>query len=266
MKTFKLTSFLLLCLGWPQQAIWNQNKMGMALAFAANSAPKLELKYFDIRGAAETARIILAAGGEPFLDTRFAIKPGSFEAPEFQAAKEAGVLKMNLNRAPVLLVKDDDNETVIGQSRAIERFLAKRFGIMGGNPIEEAQIDCIAEHCRDVKDSAMRKGFSRFVKDKSDEEKAALRKEWFETDMPSLLDRINACVLEISTCEGYAVGSTLSYADIALFALLCDVPETDAEDTKKAYETCDVLKAIVEQVKSNEKIGKYLTNRPVTMF
>ena len=43
----------------------------------------------------------------------------------------------------------------IGQSKAIERYLARRFGLMGENAEDEAMIDCIAEHCRDVKDAAM---------------------------------------------------------------------------------------------------------------
>jgi glutathione S-transferase len=244
----------------------NNNSLAFALAASAATTPKLELKYFDIRGVAETARLILAAGGEPYTDTRFGITPGTMEAPEFKLAKEAGDLKANLNRAPVLILTEGEHVTEIGQSKTIERFLAKRLGLMGSNNLEEAQIDCIAEHSRDVKDAAMRKAFSRFVKDKTDEEKAALRKEWFETDMPSLLERLNACITESSTCKEYAVGSSLSYADIVLFSLLCDIPEADSADTAKAFETCDALQAIVQNVKSNGNIAKWLSERPESLF
>lgn len=81
---------------------------------------------------------------------------------------------MNLNRAPVLVTSDGQT---IGQSKAIERYLAKQFGLMGNTLEEEAMIDCIAEHCRDVKDAARYKGFSKFTKNKTEEEKAEARKE-----------------------------------------------------------------------------------------
>ena len=37
---------------------------------------------------------------------------------------------------------------MIGQSRAIERFVAKDLGLMGKGKIEEAKIDAICEHSR----------------------------------------------------------------------------------------------------------------------
>ena len=141
-------------------------------AFAASSASptsKLQLKYFDIRGAAETCRVILALGQEDYDDARYIIDPATFQSPEFVEAKENGDLKMNLNRAPVLLTPDGQT---IGQSKAIERYLARRCGLMGRTPEDDAIIDCIAEHCRDVKDAARQKGFSKFTKNKTDEEKA----------------------------------------------------------------------------------------------
>ena len=127
------------------------------------------MKYFDIRGAAETCRVILALGQEDYDDARYIIDPATFQSPEFVEAKENGDLKMNLNRAPVLLTPDGQT---IGQSKAIERYLARRCGLMGRTPEDDAIIDCIAEHCRDVKDAARQKGFSKFTKNKTDEEKA----------------------------------------------------------------------------------------------
>ena len=97
-------------------------------AFAASEGNgKLQLKYFNARGAAETCRILLALGQEPYDDTRFDITPGKMESPAFNEAKEAGDLKLNLNRAPVLVTPDG---VTIGQSKAIERYLARRFSLM----------------------------------------------------------------------------------------------------------------------------------------
>lgn len=74
-----------------------------------------------------------------------------------------------------MLVTEDG--ITIGQIRAMERFLSKRIGLMGSTAAEEALIDCITEHCRDLKDASTRKGFSAFNKVKTEEEKASARKE-----------------------------------------------------------------------------------------
>mmetsp|Transcript_7652 Transcript_7652/g.10986 ORF Transcript_7652/g.10986 Transcript_7652/m.10986 type:complete len:248 (+) Transcript_7652:80-823(+) len=229
-------------------------------ALASNG--KVELKYFDLRGAAETARVLLAFGGNDFVDTRFQIVPGTFDSPSFKEAKESGDLFMNLGRAPVLVTSEG---ATIGQSKAIERFLARQMGLMGQTPTEEAVIDCVAEHCRDVKDAQMRKGFSMFTKDKTDEEKATLRKEWFETDMPTMLEKINNVVKSTGTA-GFAVGTKPSLADVSIFSLLHDCLSTDKDDVTEAAKNCDALNAIADAVSANPGVAKWLEERPETMF
>ena len=60
---------------------------------------------------------------------------------------------MNLDRAPVMVVSSVDGTTAeIGQSKAIERYIARRYGLLGANEIEAAQIDAITEHIRDAKE------------------------------------------------------------------------------------------------------------------
>lgn len=232
-------------------------------AFAAASTNTMELKYFNARGAAETIRTIFAIAGEEYVDTRFEITPGTMIAPDFVAAKENGDLDMNLGRAPLLVT----SEGVIGQSKAIERYLAKKFNLMGSSDIEAAQIDCIAEHCRDVKDAAGKKGFSAFNREKTDEEKAAARKEWFENDMPTMLGKIEKAIGLTSGESGYAVGSKTSYADIAIFSLLKDCTfQQDAEDTIKAAEKCAKLLEIAKRISSDENVAKWVESRPTTMF
>lgn len=49
-----------------------------------------------------------------------------------------------MNRAPILIVGD----LKIGQSKAIERYVAKRCNMMGNGDEEYAVIDCISEHTR----------------------------------------------------------------------------------------------------------------------
>jgi len=230
---------------------------------SALAAPSLELKYFDIKGKAETARIIFALAGKEYKDTRFEITPGTMKAPEFIAAKEAGDLDINLGRAPLLLV----DGKAIGQSAAIERYLAKQFGLMGSSDFEAAQIDCVAEHCRDVKDAQMRKGFSAFSRDKSEEEKLEARKEWFETDFPAMLEKMEKAVQITSEKDGYAVGEKDSYADVVIFSLLRDCGmDSDKEDTLKAAKACTLLMAIADRIADDSKVSKWVEERPKSMF
>ena len=126
-------------------------------AMAAMENSRMKLSYFDARGVAETTRYMLAVTKTPYEDFRYGFTfgtPGDFstvQRPEFDAAKAAGKLDANLGRLPLLEVDGQ----VFGQSKTIERFVAKRVGMMGATPIEEAQIDCICEHLRDCKDKYM---------------------------------------------------------------------------------------------------------------
>ena len=232
----------------------------------ALAASSLELKYFSARGAAETSRLILALANAPYKDSRYEFQvngPGKFEAPEFVSDKESGVLNANLGRVPILVV---DGKDEIGQSRAIERFLAKRFGFMGDNDIDAAKIDCISEHCRDIKDASIKKGFSAFNKDKTDEEKAVARKEWFENDLPALLNKLEKSVQMTSAKEGFSVGAKDSYADITIFALIRDCSQADSDDVANAAASCTLLLSIADRIATNSNIAKWINERPKTFM
>lgn len=236
-----------------------------ALASATTASPQLfQLKYFDIRGAAETCRILFALGSEEYDDVRYEMTPGTMEAPAFKQAKENGDLAINLDRAPILITPDGNS--AIGQSKAIERFLAKRYGLFGSNDVQAAQIDCVTEHCRDVKDAQMRKRFSAFVKDRSDEDKAADQKQWFDEDLPALLAKIDRAIQETSHAKGCAVGDSMSLADLTIFGLLSDGFPMYKEATLKAAENCSSLLDIVRAVESNPKVAAWLKARPESNF
>jgi hypothetical protein len=70
-------------------------------------------------------------------------------SPGFKAAMDKGELDANMKRAPVIVV---DGKLEIGQSKTIERYLARRLGLLGSDEAEAAQIDAITEHVRDIKD------------------------------------------------------------------------------------------------------------------
>jgi glutathione S-transferase len=231
------------------------------LALLPASHGALKLSYFDARGAAETTRLLLAIAGAKYEDKRFSIGPG-MAAPEFKEAKESGRLVANLGRAPIMSI---EGQGEIGQSKAMERFVARQYGMFGATEFEACKIDAIAEHCRDINDAKRTKGFSRFSQ-KSDEDKAAARTEWFETDLPSWLERLEACVMSYSGADGCAVGSALSYADVCLWALLRECPEDEAAETAKAANACTKLNAIADAVAAHPNVEAWLKSRPATAF
>lgn len=245
--------------------LFSTTLVSVCTAFASASNNRFQLKYFDARGAAETIRIILALGGDDdddYDDLRYEITPGTMDSPTFQEAKTNGDLMMNLDRAPVLITPEGDT---IGQSKAIERFLARRYGLMGSTDVEAAHIDCVVEHCQDVKAAQMRKRFSPFAKDRSDEEKEADKKVWFEEEMPSMLSKIERTIQSTGE-EGFAVGNSISLADLAIFALLSDCFPVYKEATQKAAESCPALLAIVSSVEANPKVAKWLESRTPSNF
>ena len=113
----------------------------------------MKLVYFNVRGLAETSRMILALGEQKYEDFRYPLDVVDMTThqmvkEEFDKDKADGKLVSSLNKVPYLEV---DNQ-IIPQSKAIERFLASRFNMMGESDIERARIDSICECVRDFKD------------------------------------------------------------------------------------------------------------------
>lgn len=117
-----------------------------------------------------------------------------------------------------------------------------------------------------MKDAARQKGFSKFTKNKTEDEKARDRAEWFEKDMPEMLGKIDEAVKETSVNPKYAFGTSTSYADVVIWALIRDCFSADVGDTAKAAEKCLALKAIADQIESNPGVSKWLKERPESMF
>ena len=112
----------------------------------------IKLMYFDARGAAEISRVLLKIGGLRFEDIRFSLQPKAegkgFETPLFDIAKEDGSLSANMQRAPVMVV----DGVTIGQSRAIEAYVAQKAGLFGSSLLERARIQNIVENVKDIKE------------------------------------------------------------------------------------------------------------------
>ena len=237
----------------------------------AQQFDSFRLSYFDGRGLAEVPRTLFATAG---------LFPGSgfddvrMTRPEFAAAKGKGDLAQNLDRLPVL----NHNGAVIGQSGAINRYLARRLGLVGTSEVEAAQVDALTEHIADVR-AAYRKLFP-YRQELTAAEAEANGKVWFDTPaVPAVEDRserqLRWFLGHIETTlpgGGYSVGGRPSLADAQFFNLLGEhAPEVEdkmkAEPFGSLARTTDVLsaypklKAVVDAFRQSPGMQHYLSVR-----
>jgi len=223
---------------------------------------KFTLRYFDGRGVAETARMLFVLAGEEFEDKRYTISfgtPGDFstiQRDEFDADKAAGKMDVAMGKVPVLEAGAD---FALPQSKAIERYLASKFGMMGSTVEEAAWVDAVAEHVRDINTAYQQKG-TFFMKDQ--EKKKEIEAKWLGEELPVMLGKLEKA---LPGADGFAVGSKLSYADVLIFRLLKDTYSgVNAAETFAA--DCPKLQAVASKVEGNDALKQWLENRPKTMF
>lgn len=222
-----------------------------------------KLTYFNVRGLAETSRYMLAVAKQDYEDSRFnfsiEMKDGkpdfsTMKRPEFDAAKASGSLDPSGGKVPLLTVTNDAGVHHIGQSKAIERYLAKALGLAGSSDVEAAQIDAVAETVRDIKDNYQKAKVEEATKDK-----------FFGEDLPAQLG-----LLEKSLPKGetYLVGSKISYADVCVFNFLSDQKGffDDHEKAKAAYSGCPRISSAMKAVGENAEIVAWIAKRPDTMM
>jgi len=169
-----------------------------------------KLTYFDLRGRAETARIIFKVAGVAFEDSRVPFPPTD-ETKQWAKEKDSHIFAT----LPELTI---NKSSVIPQSKAIERFLAKKFGLMGSDPVEEALVDAFGEQIRDLRDS--------FDKAKGDAEKEP---KWLSGEFTEHLRLIERAAGN----DGFLVGKKISLADIQLFAWIDKVFNDNADYVAK---------------------------------
>ena len=218
----------------------------------SNSKSVLQLSYFNARGLAETSRLILAIVGENYQDLRYPLtidktKTPMFSKPEFDLDKKMRVLERSFNKLPFLKVGED----VIFQSKAIERYLAKTYNLMGSSLVEEALIDGLCEVIRDYKTE-----YQQVKKEKNEES----LKKWFSETLPEKVS-----LLELNINMIHAVGGRVSLADIVMFEFFTQYFD-DVVSINNVLNGTEKVRSIVSNIGENKKIIKWLETRPMTDF
>jgi glutathione S-transferase len=212
----------------------------------SSSSSEYKLIYFNVRGLGEIARLLFKAAGQEFEDYRYPIefKDGQPVRPEWDADKS----KYIYEKIPVLEI--DGGKHRISQSKAIERFLARRFDMLGSNDVEAALIDGAGEQINDVKQAfAKAKGAGDDAVKKFSEED--LKKTFAAFEKQANKDK-----------SGYWIGSSLSLFDIQFYSLVESFD--DQQSVQKVLEGYPALKAIHDKVGQTPAIKKWLDERPKT--
>jgi len=232
---------------------------------------EITLKYWNGRGLMETPRIMLAIAGKA---------PGAGYTDErANGTADAGdSFNCNLGRMPVLSCDLGD----IGQSAAINFFVASECGLMGSNTFETAQIISFAEHLKELSDSYRK--LVPYGTEPSEENVTKFFDSNEATDFtgPSDMGKRNERFLKwylgrlsVIVGEGFAVGGKLSLADVQIFCMFgdnlsaaeCDLPAHRIEcfgskaRTDAALAEFPKIKAIVENVANHDKVKHWLATR-----
>jgi len=200
----------------------------------------LTLTYFDVRGRAEPSRLILHAAGAKFTDKRV--------KDDWKEIKPT----LPWGQMPVLEVEQDGKKTVLHESFAIHRFLARRFGFMGATELEAAEIDALVEDVIDIYRPMMAIRFGPG----SDEEKKEKFGKFFKDELVAQwLPKFDKALGK----EDWFVGSRVSLADIVFFNLLDGIKNRTGADAFKAFPKLD---ALAHRVAAIPGIAAWLKARP----
>ena len=221
---------------------------------------KAVLRYFDAKGAGEVIRTLFAAAECDYEDFRYKFNMVD-DKPTIEKQhpvdKERGLFKANLDRLPIL----EHLGMSIGQSKTIERYVAKDLGFYGKSSAESYRIDTFTEHVRDVRDAWAKVRGNPFGP--PDADLLEKKEKWYTEDMKKWCERLEK-VIENGT-EGFCVGDQLSLADILLYVTLTQTFD-NAERALEARDTCVKMNKVIENVGNLPGIKKWLQSRPDNRF
>lgn len=199
----------------------------------------LKLIYYDRKGLAETSRLVMLISGVPFEDCR--LSPGDMEPVRADLGPAAAG-----RPPPYLEVTRGETRDVLVNHRSIERFLARKCGLMGRDLSEEAKIDSICESIRGIQEDFCAPGIA------GDPEILARLKQSFE-GLAALMGGASA---------SYSVGNKTSLADIVLYTSVT----TGFADRQAVLEVAGSVKkirGILTKVSSFKVVRDWVAKYPV---
>ncbi|EYC01078.1 hypothetical protein Y032_0110g144 [Ancylostoma ceylanicum] len=205
---------------------------------------KYKLIYFNGRGRAECARQIFALAGQEYEDVRLTHEQFAPLKPTFP-----------FGQVPVLEVDGKQ----LAQSHAISRYLAKQWGLSGGNAFQEALVDSLADQFTDyyveVKPYVYTMlGFMNCG------DLAKLKTEVMMPGREKFLRFVTKFLK--NNKSGFLVGDNVTWVDLLISEHVADMSSRMPEFLDGFPE----VKAHMEKVRAIPKLKKWLETRPQTPF
>jgi glutathione S-transferase len=210
--------------------------------------PKPTLLYFPARGRAEVIRLVLAEAGVEFDEHHVGrgTPPADGRPTDLAELKAAGVLPFG-----AVPVWEEPGGLRLAQSAAIANHLARRHGLRGATPLEAARCDELLGAVEDVR-GELRKLFLAPA-----EQRAALRAELAATTLPRWLGDLERHCRASLDATGFAVGASLTVADLALWYLLESLRDNGLGG---ALDRCPALRAFLDRIAIRPRIATYLAS------
>ncbi|KAI9351806.1 hypothetical protein DFJ73DRAFT_959550 [Zopfochytrium polystomum] len=246
----------------------------MATTTSSSSSSHYRLIYFPIRGGGELSRAILTKAGVAWTDDtitreRWGTSPAT-EQPS-----------MPFHQLPVLVETDAATGAELlrlGQSHAVERFLAARLGLAGTGDRPRALADSMAESLVDL-----REAFRRFLDAKAAATDEAPRAAFFKALRETLAhhERFLARQADPATAvlgggveEGpFYLGAEMTYVDIMATLLIerfedeFTAAALEGDDAVAGWASLPRFKALLDAVRADAVLGPYLASadrKPMT--
>merc|ERR1712071_149661 len=203
----------------------------------------IKLTYFNVRGRAEPARLILAQAGVEYEDARI-------EREQWAALKTT----VPMGQLPCIQVEGK----TICQSMAIARYCAKRFGLAGETDLEAALADQAVDAVADLINM-----FVPVMKEQEADKKAELGKTLKEEKLPAWLNMMEG----VLKAQGgsYFSGNDLTWADILMYNLMSNM-RSDGHMAvgEVVLGECPLLCSLEKKVGDLPNIKKWVETRPIT--
>ncbi|GMT14652.1 hypothetical protein PFISCL1PPCAC_5949, partial [Pristionchus fissidentatus] len=206
-----------------------------------------KLTYFNIRGRAEPIRMLFRLAGVQFEDRRIELE----EWPKMKNKTPFGSL-------PLL----EYNHEQLGQSQAITRYLATRFGLSGRTPLEEAQVDAFADCIVDFLNAIdefhlVACGLQPGSKGELYERSFCPARDKLFTVMQKQLKKNGS---------GWLVGSSITSVDIQLACVLKQMLDESGRGEDEILRGFGTIGEHQNKVHSHPRLAPYIESRPKSQF
>ncbi|XP_068737236.1 probable glutathione S-transferase 9 [Montipora capricornis] len=207
-----------------------------------------KLYYFEGRARAEVCRLSFAAANIAFEDIRL-------KREDWVKEKASG--RPPLGQMPFIVTPE---EKCLAQSGAIMKYICKMGGLCPSDSFDEARADMITDGVADL-----RTAFYKFKFEANEEKQATLEKEFFESTLPSRLEKFSALLQGTSEGKAFFFDDKLTYADITFFDFFNSILGGEKEAPKE-LDKFPLLKEHYYRVLNVPEIKAWVENRPKTDF